>query len=693
MRTFAMGRHGDTPSGVALAHLNLEQQAVVRAPLGGNRLVLAGPGSGKTRTLVHRVAHLIDSGVSPEHLLLLTFTNRSAREMLDRVGELVPGDAGQVRGGTFHSVGARLLRRYAEAIGFTSDFTILDRGDAEDQVAAAVLDLAIDTTARRFPRASVLVKLFSAAVNRELDLHEVILRQAPQFRPMHDEIQAVAVRFVERKRAANQLDFDDLLVGWSLLADPPPGASPALRSASEEVCGLYREVLVDEYQDTNPVQGRIAAAMASVHGGLTVVGDDCQSIYAFRGADDHNILDFEARHSGVELFYLTENYRSTPEIIDLANASIAFNKRQYKKTLTPNRESNGFKPCVVPVRDRKMQSAFVAERVLDLRDEGVPLEEIAVLYRAHHHATELQVELTRQGVPYRVRSGLRFFEQAHIKDVLSFLRFLHNRGDELGWRRSVCCFSGIGPATARRAFSALGGGGDAALADLGGAAMRKVVGTRAAHNWQHVASLFAALIQRPSTAVSEMISEILESPFAEHIKFDYDNPQPRLDDIAQLADYAANFDDLEHFLSDLALLDTFQAKEVVTDEEPDEKLTLSTVHQSKGLEWRYVFVIGLSDGGFPMGTALREPDGEEEERRLFYVAITRAKDEVYMSFPEISGRQGNLRDVLPVSRFVREIELAQRARPRHERLLERVALVFGPQASIGSGAPEALPEP
>jgi DNA helicase II / ATP-dependent DNA helicase PcrA len=686
-----MGRHGGAQTDVSLAHLNLEQQAVVTAPLGGKRLVLAGPGSGKTRTLVHRVAHLIGSGVPAEQLLLLTFTNRSAREMLDRVGERVPGDAWRVQGGTFHSVASRLLRRYAEAIGFTADFTILDRGDAEEQVAAAVLDLEIDTSARRFPRASVLIKVFSAAVNRELDLHEVILRQAPQFRALHDEIQAVAQRFVERKRAANQLDFDDLLVGWSLLAEPPPGAGAALLAASDEVRGLYREVLVDEYQDTNPVQGRIADAMASGHGGLTVVGDDCQSIYAFRGADDQNILKFEIRHPGAEVFYLTQNYRSTPEIIDLANASIRFNKRQYQKTLAPTRDSNGFKPCLVPVRDRKMQSAFVAERILDLRDEGVPLDEISVLYRAHHHATEVQVELTRRGIPYRVRSGMRFFEQAHIKDVLAFLRFMHNRGDELAWRRAACCFSGVGPATARRAFGALAGADNEMLSRLGEAPMLTVVGARAARNWEHLAKLFGVLAKRHTQSVSEMIHDVLQSPVAEHIKYTYDNPQPRLDDIAQLADYAMNFDDLEHFLSDLALLDTFQAEEVVSDEEPEEKITLSTVHQSKGLEWRYVFLIGLNDGGFPMGTALREPNGEEEERRLFYVATTRAKDELYLSFPEVRERRGNQRDLLPVSRFVRELELAQRAQSTESKLLERVALVFGPRSLQPGDAPKPLP--
>ncbi|MEC7750499.1 MAG: ATP-dependent helicase [Myxococcota bacterium] len=676
MGRYVIGRR-EPARGLDLSGLNLQQQAVVAHPPGGQRLVIAGPGSGKTRTLTYRVANLIAMGVPPERLLLLTFTNRAAREMLERVEQLVPEDAWRVHGGTFHSVGNRLLRRHAAAIGYQPDFTILDRGDAEEQVGAAILDLGIDTMKRRFPRKKVVLNLFSACINQELSLQEAIFQKAPQFQALLQPLQDVAQRYVERKRAANQLDFDDLLVGWSLLADPPPEANEALRAASAEVCGLYREVLVDEYQDVNAIQGRIADGMASVHGGLTVVGDDCQSIYRFRGADDQNILAFEARHPEAERFYLTINYRSRPEILAVANQSITHNPKRFIKDLEPVRESNGMRPWLSPLRDRRMQATFVAERILDLRDEGIPLNEIAVLYRAHHHATELQVELTRRGIPFMVRSGLRFFEQAHIKDVLSFLRVLHNRRDELSFHRALMTFDAIGPATIRRVFERvherLTAGADP-LAEFEQPVWGNLVGARGAKSWQAVVKLFGQLVRLDDTKVTEMIWAILDSPYADHVRYSYSNPQARLEDLQQLADYAANFDGLHQFLAELALLDTFQAEEVVESEEPDEKVSLSSIHQAKGLEWSRVFVLCMNDGLFPMATALREPGGEEEERRLFYVATTRAKDELYLTYTEIREGRRMRQDLLAVSRFIRELQGVKNS--QNQPLLDRVEVVF-----------------
>lgn len=683
MGRYVIGRRGPA-KGLDLSFLNREQQAVVAEPPGGQRLVIAGPGSGKTRTLTYRVANLIAMGVAPERLLLLTFTNRAAREMLQRVEQLVPEDAWRVHGGTFHSVACRLLRRHAAAIGYKPDFTILDRGDAEDQVAAAMLDLGIDTKKRRFPRKKVILNLFSSCINQELSLHEAILQKTPQFRALLNPLEEVAQRFVERKQAANHLDFDDLLVGWSLLADPPPEASEDLKSASAEICSLYREVLVDEYQDVNAIQGRIADGMSSVHGGLTVVGDDCQSIYGFRGADDQNILGFEERHPEAKRFYLTINYRSRPEILAVANASIVHNARRFEKDLSPVRDSSGIRPWLSPLRDRRMQATFVAERILDLRDEGVGLNDIAVLYRAHNHATELQVELTRRGIPFMVRSGLRFFEQAHIKDVLSFLRVLHNRNDELALQRALITFDGIGPATVRRIYERMQGRiqqGSDPLLEFGQAPWAKLVGQRAAKSWQGAAKLFAKLVALDERKVTEMIWAVIDSPYADHVKYSYTNPQARMDDLAQLADYGANFEDLHQFLGELALLDTFQAEEVVDSEEPDEKVSLSSIHQAKGLEWSRVFVLCMNDGLFPMATALREPGGEEEERRLFYVATTRAKDELYLTYTEIREGRRMRQDLLSVSRFIRELTELRRSKDE-QALLERVEVVFNTEAAL-----------
>ncbi|HUK62862.1 MAG TPA: ATP-dependent helicase, partial [Dongiaceae bacterium] len=383
---------------------------------------------------------------APESILLLTFTNKAAREMLRRVEEVCRIDTRRITGGTFHHVAHALLREHAGELGYARGYSILDREDTRDVMTAAIADCGLAVGARRFPKADVLVDLVSMAVNTQTPLAEVVADRRPQFVPLTDQVLRVARRYAERKHELNAMDFDDLLLNWKVLLVE---REPIRRALSER----FQHVLVDEYQDTNASQYRIVKGLAAGHRNLCVVGDDAQSIYAFRGAHFANILGFGERYPDARRFDLTVNYRSTPQILALANASIAANVRQFEKELSSVR-NDGALPALVPCRDVQQQAAFLAQRVLELRDEGVPLTEIAVLYRAHHHAMEIQFELARRGIPFVVRSGVRFFEAAHVKDVLAHLRFARNPGDELALKRCLRVTPGVGTATAEAVWNA-----------------------------------------------------------------------------------------------------------------------------------------------------------------------------------------------------------------------------------------------
>src|SRR6267142_4404853 len=410
-------------------------------------LVIAGAGSGKTRALTYRVAHLIESGAPPEKLLLLTFTNKAAREMMARVGQICRIETRRIWGGTFHHVAHGLLREHAARLGYADRFGLLDREDAKELMASATADLGYGVGQRRFPRPDALIELYSSAINTQRPLAEVIAAESPQFVALEEEILRVARRFAERKAQMNAMDFDDLLLNWKRLLVEIP-------AARESITGRFAAVLVDEYQDTNRLQGEIVDARAAPHENVLVVGDDAQSIYAFRGAHFENILKFPERHPQCQDLRLVTNYRSTPPILALANASIACNRKQFQKELRAHREG-GLLPALVPLRDVQQQAEFVAQRMLELRDEGIALEEQAILYRAHHHSMELQMELMRRGIPFVVRSGARFFEQAHIKDVLAYLRWTQNPRDELSFKRVARLHAGIGPSSADQLWSRL----------------------------------------------------------------------------------------------------------------------------------------------------------------------------------------------------------------------------------------------
>ncbi|WP_242393897.1 ATP-dependent helicase [Anaeromyxobacter oryzisoli] len=658
--------------------LNEQQIAVVEAG-DGPILVIAGAGSGKTRTLTWRVARLVAEGVPPEAILLLTFTNKAAREMLRRVEEVCKVDTRRISGGTFHHVAHEVLKEHGGELGYQRGYSILDREDTRDVMTAAIADCGLAVGARRFPKADVLIDLVSMAVNTQTPLADVLADRRPQFVPLTDDVLRVARRYAERKHQLNAMDFDDLLLNWKILLAE---REPVRRALGDR----WRHVLVDEYQDTNRLQGDVVDLIAAEHRNLCVVGDDAQSIYSFRGAHFENILDFEQRYPDARRFDLTINYRSTPQILALANASIAANVRQFEKELSAVRHE-GPLPALVPCRDVPQQAAFVAQRVLELRDEGIPLPEIAVLYRAHHHSMEIQFELARRGIPFVVRSGVRFFEAAHVKDVLAHLRFARNPGDELALKRCLKITPGVGTATAEAvwgAFSARRSRGQGTVDELLAPDVASQVPAKGRAGYARLAQLLRKLARKPTSDLpGEAIEEVLAGGYEEYLRAEFLNADSRVEDVQQLAQYARGYEDTEAFLSEIALLTEISAETVSEGGEPDEKLILSSVHQAKGLEWRAVFVVWLADGRFPSAQALKDLRGEEEERRLFYVACTRARDELYLVYPVVAAPRDRERVVMKASRFLEEL-------PAEPELLERWQLDEpGPGGPALGGAPAA----
>ncbi len=632
------------------AELNEQQLAAVTAPP-GPLLVIAGAGSGKTRTLTYRVAYLLENGIDPRNILLLTFTNKAARQMLDRVANLLSVDASGLLGGTFHSVGNRILRRHGSALGYSSGFTIMDREDQKDLINTVVAGAGIDPKEIRFPKGDVLAEIFSFVVNTEKTLEELLAEKFPYFLPLLDKIKDVQARYEKKKKATNSMDFDDLLE-----------KTLSMFQQHERIAEFYRRqfqfILVDEYQDTNKIQADLVDLLARDHRNLMVVGDDAQSIYSWRGANFQNILEFPKRYPDAQVFKIEMNYRSLPEILEVANAAIAANVQQFRKSLQPTRESNAVKPALVALNDGAEQAQFVAQRILELRDEDVDLSEIAVLYRAHYHAIELQLELSRRGIPYQITSGIRFFEQAHIKDVTSFIRFVANPRDEVAFKRMVKLLPGIGNRNADNLWRAwensLNERGE--VTSWGKLFLSMNVTVKSKKAWEQLAHTLDEIAPggQPNPP-SEMITSIVEAIYDEYAKVNFTNYELRREDLDQLAVFARQFKDVHEFLAQLALISNVDAEAAPNQTSDKEAVNLSTVHQAKGLEFHTVFVIWLTDGMFPSSRSLDTRDALEEERRLFYVAITRARDELYLTLPHmrLSGGYGDV--FQRPSRFLKEI--------------------------------------
>jgi DNA helicase II / ATP-dependent DNA helicase PcrA len=637
-----------------VAALNTEQYEAVSSPP-GKALVIAGAGSGKTRTLTYRVAWLLDHGLDAKQVLLLTFTNKAAKEMKERVRELVPHDTSEMWAGTFHSIGSRMLRRHAEQIGFNRSFSILDRDDQKSLLNSVIASCEIDTKQRRFPKADVLASIFSLIENTGVALETVIADRYDHFYDWLEQIELVRLGYIAKKIATNSMDFDDLLgMTVKLLEDDP------------EVLALYqarfKHILVDEYQDTNSVQGRMIDLLVGDSNSLMAVGDDAQSIYSWRGADMAHILSFPTRYAGAKVFTIETNYRSVPEILDLSNAAIRANSGRFEKDLRSSRQECGAKPALVALEDPRSQAAFVAQRMLELRDEGVPLDQMAVLYRAHFQSLEIQMELTVRGIPFAITSGLRFFEQAHIKDIAAFMRFVVNRRDEVSFLRMVNLLPGCGPIAAQKLWNEWLKSGWATREEVppkwSDLFLKFKVPKKAAKHWEQLCYVLdeltpAGVFARPS----DMIFSILEGVYDEYLKASFENFENRRSDIEQLSQYGGTFDDILEFLAQLSLMSAVDGEPTGDKtEQDDEKVTLSSIHQAKGLEWQVVFLIWLVDGQFPNGRILEADDQPmlEEERRLFYVALTRAKDELYLTFPMMNPKSYTGDVICRPSRFLED---------------------------------------
>lgn len=632
------------------AELNEQQLAAVTASP-GPLLIIAGAGSGKTRTVTYRVAYLLENGIDPRNILLLTFTNKAARQMLDRVANLLPIDASGIWGGTFHSIGNRVLRRHGSALGYSSGFTIMDREDQKDLINTVVANAGIDPKEIRFPKGDVLAEIFSFVINTETPMEELLAEKFPYFLPLLERIRDVHARYEKKKKATNSLDFDDLLE-----------KTLSMLQQHEEIAAVYRRqfqfILVDEYQDTNKIQADLIDTLARDHRNVMVVGDDAQSIYSWRGANFQNILQFPKRYPDAQVFKIEMNYRSVPEVLEVANAAIAANVDQFHKNLQPVRDSRAVKPAVVALNDGGEQAQFVAQRILELRDEDVDLNEIAVLYRAHFHALELQLELSRRGIPYQITSGIRFFEQAHIKDVISFVRFVSNPRDEVAFKRMVKLLPGIGNRSAENLWSVWEKSFDAQgeISSWSERLLGMNVTAKSKKHWTQLTHTLDEIAPRGQpNPPSEMITSVVEAIYDDYAKVNFTNYELRREDLDQLAVFARQFADVHEFLSQLALISNMDAEAAPNQTADKEAVNLSTVHQAKGLEFHTVFLIWLSDGMFPSSRSLDTREALEEERRLFYVAITRAKDELYLTYPHmrLSGGYGDI--FQRPSRFLKEI--------------------------------------
>jgi DNA helicase-2/ATP-dependent DNA helicase PcrA len=628
------------------SELNAQQLAAVTSGPGYS-LVIAGAGSGKTRTLTYRVAWLLEQGIPAHSILLLTFTNKAAREMAERVHNLLPGAADGLWAGTFHSIGNKILRLHAEDAGFRPGFSIMDREDSEDMLASVLQDDSIVGGNRRFPKAGVLSDIFSLAVNTVRPVSKILAEKYRYFIPLAQDIEKVQCAYESRKREANSLDFDDLLSKPLALFQQRPDIAARYQ-------GLFRHILVDEYQDTNRLQGELVEVLAARHGNVMVVGDDAQSIYSWRGADFENILRFPEKHAGSQVFRIETNYRSVPAILALANAAILPNEKQFAKMLEPVRGNRVFLPALVATETNTGQAEFIARRVTELIEEGIPPGEIAVLYRAHYHSMEVQIEFTRRGIPFSITSGIRFFEQAHVKDVAAFLKLAVNPRDETSFRRIVRLLPGIGEKIAeslwQRVSARLGGKPDFRL--LEGAK----VPAKAEKSWAQLVHTLCDLV--PESGVlppADMISCVMFAVYEDYMKTKFPNYEARREDLETLQAFASQFQDTAEFLAQLALLGGLETQEALAPQSDNQRVTLSTLHQAKGLEWKVVFLVWLADGMFPIARSLEDDAALEEERRLFYVGITRCMDQLYMTYPQMRLGTGHGNPFQTASRFLQDL--------------------------------------
>lgn len=613
--------------------LNEEQRQAVEhgdSPL----LIVAGAGSGKTKTLVHRVAAGIDRGIDPGRILLLTFTRRAAAEMLHRVTGLLRqvaevNDSGQRRkstglqqiwGGTFHAVATRLLRVHGKSIGLPPEFTIHDRSDSEDLLDVIRTELGLAKTDKRFPKKGTCMAIYSLAVNARLPLEQLLEAHYPWCSDYAADLKRLFQQYVDRKEHCQVLDYDDLLLFWQgILAHPETG---------ERLRSRFDMVLVDEFQDTNPLQADILQLLRPGGQGLTVVGDDAQSIYSFRAATVRNILDFPQQYPGTTIVKLEQNYRSVQPILAATNAVIAQARERFTKDLWSER-SHGEQPILVTCQDEDEQAAYLVRQILEQREAGTDLRRQAVLFRTSHHSMTLEAELARCNIPFVKYGGLKFIEAAHIKDLLSFLRLAENPRDLVSGSRILLLLPGVGPQRARQWMTTLlDADGDFRV--WGEMTPPKA----AAEHWPGLVQLMQKLVSGKPAELPAQIC-LIRSFYGPLLEEKYDNVDPRLRDLEQLEQLAVRFPDRGAMLTDLALDPPASSEDLAGEPLLDEDyLILSTIHSAKGLEWDVVYVIHAADGNIPSDMATGSPEQIDEELRLFYVALTRARNALHVCFPQ-----------------------------------------------------------
>lgn len=629
-------------------NLNDEQWAAVSAS-DGPVLVIAAAGTGKTQTLTHRVAWLVrERGVNPGEILLLTFTNRAAREMLSRAELLVGNAVGGWWGGTFHHVANRILRRHADLLGYPPDYTILDQEDAEKLIRECSREVAPKD--KKFPAPGVLAGIFGLAANKEASVEEVGANHFSELLLDMGQVTAVHEKYIQKKRALGAMDFDDMLSNVLHLFRQQP-------QVLEYYQKKFKYVLVDEFQDTNKVQWELIAMLGGHHQNIFAVGDDFQSIYSWRGADFRNILSFEKSYPGTRVFFLETNYRSRPEILEIANQVIAGNPEQYQKKLRAVRPPD-VRPVRVDVWDGKRQADYVTGKIKTLLESGdVAPRDVVVLYRSHFHSLDLQFALTQAKIPFDLMSGVRFFEQAHIKDVSSLLRLAVNPADRLAFERFIELFPGVGPRRAQTVWEKLGG--HLNLRDVDKLkTISSLLPQAIRTEWddfltglQADDSDWGRVLERPD----ELLYRFKELFYKEFAEENFDNFKRRLEDINELVNFSSRYTNTQEFLSEMALLTNVDHTQKSARAISDNAIRLSTIHQAKGLEWKAVFILWLVDGMFPATKALEDVSDDAEERRLFYVAVTRAKDYLWLNVPKARrGRDGQFSVCMP-SRFMNEI--------------------------------------
>jgi DNA helicase-2/ATP-dependent DNA helicase PcrA len=631
------------------ADLNDEQYAAVTAPE-GPALVLAGAGSGKTRTLIYRVAYLLEQGVHPGNILLLTFTNKAAREMLARVEDLTGVPRRAFWGGTFHSIGQRMLRMHGEPLGIQSNYTIMDQSDAESLLSDVIRGIdGLFLKNKNNPKAKVISNVISLSRNTCQSVEDSVNQFSPYFHEYIPDFERFFNGYQDRKKQQQVADYDDLLVYWL-----------EILTTQEQIAHYYQDrfqhILVDEYQDTNKIQAQIIDLIGN-RNQIMAVGDDAQSIYSWRGANYENILHFPDTHENTEMYRIETNYRSTPQILSFANDIInQFDTGHgFYKKLRPVRDPH-IKPMMIQTMDGREEASIVIRRIQALLEEGRSLSDITVLYRAHYQAVDLQMELTRQHLPFQITSGVQFFEQAHIKDLVAQIKFAYNSNDSRAFHRFCGLLPKVGEKTAEKIFQTAYSEAQTTGEHISDMFLTKAVVAKvpkgARDHWESLAATIQAIVTAArSQSPSEVVALAVEGWYSDFIKTLYPNYLQRMDDLQSLIGFAQRFTDLQDLLSQLVLMNSETSQKSI---DPDEdQLRLTTVHQAKGLEFPIVFLLGSSEGLFPLKRAIDRGD-LDEERRLFYVAVTRAMDELYMTSPRMTQFGGNTNFMNP-SRFIQRV--------------------------------------